>query len=241
MESGKRWVWDLYPLSARPWGNQLVKDDGTAPGHTTEVRRVRGRGRITYLGTGETKPLHTVTFRRSFYVPTDGDIALIRRLYPNDDPYRPAWDRIEAELVVAGHGIDELRKQKAPTVLRLLEKLRLPARHPAKRATKRAGRGGQAVPTSGSALTLKALARRYPKVTQDGRWVSNRQAAGIESVNVETLRSYRAKGEKLAGGRFGRDQHGRIWRIPEGVGRRHPCYLKESLRRGGHEKSKGRH
>ena len=88
--SERRWAWDLYPLAARSWLNRQIANDGTLPGQSTEVRRAQGRGQIVYLEPGEPKPSSKMgMFRRKFYLPTDEDLSILKRLYPTADPHQP--------------------------------------------------------------------------------------------------------------------------------------------------------
>jgi hypothetical protein len=128
LRSQKRWAWSLYPLKPDAWESREIGDTATPPGQTVEVRQSVGRGRITYLSTGESGPMGTRTLKQKFYLPSEADVLLLANLYPDDNPFRPPWARIEAELVAAGQDPDRLRKMNAPAVLSLLEKARTGAR-----------------------------------------------------------------------------------------------------------------
>ena len=117
----KHWVWDLYPLSKRSWLNQEIPNDGTPRGQTINVRRSYGRGRITYLNTGESHPYGTMTLKRPAYIPSEDDLALLRRCYPKDDPQRPSWHNVKRDLVLAGQDGDKLNRTEATVLLGLLK------------------------------------------------------------------------------------------------------------------------
>lgn len=110
-----RWIWDLYPLARRTWGNHQWTDDGTPPGQRVTITRNRPRRKWP-----QGVVIGHVLERRVFYIPTDDDLALLRHRYPNEDPRRPSWDHIEADLTIAGCTADELRRRKAPLLLSLL-------------------------------------------------------------------------------------------------------------------------
>jgi len=139
---GKRWIWPAQPLRRRSWGNLLVKNDGTPTGQTIKRRRAQGHGQSFDLEPGDTKPPGTGVLSQSYYVPTDDDIELLKKLYPKTDPYRPSWDRMEADLVVEGHKSDDLRQEKATTLLRLLEKVRCDPDTSGKSASSKGGQRG---------------------------------------------------------------------------------------------------
>lgn len=62
-----------------------------------------------------------------YYLPTDGDLALCRELFPNSaDPGEPPWLQVEAELLVAGIPSDVLQKEAALTLLNRLKASRKP-------------------------------------------------------------------------------------------------------------------
>lgn len=150
---GKRWVWDLHPLSRHSWGNVQYPDDGTARGQTIELRRAKGMLNGEYavvdLLPGESRPSKKMgTFTRRFYVPTEADLEIVRTKCPdNSDPAVPPWPRIEADLIAAGQSRDELVKLNAPTLLQLL------AAAGSKAAVKRPGRKPDTDPKADAKLS----------------------------------------------------------------------------------------
>ncbi len=129
----KRLVWDLYPLAKDSWGTWEIEDDEHRPDHRVYMRRRRmGDGCLSgtlsneligrLLGCGAKQD----DFEgREGYVPTDDDIALLKLVYPDTDPYRPAWYDIKAELIAAGHDADQLGRSEVPVLLTLLRKARV--------------------------------------------------------------------------------------------------------------------
>jgi hypothetical protein len=63
---------------------------------------------------------------------------------------------------------------------------------------------------------------------QNGQWVKNGVAAGLESLETRSLAAYRAKGVRNQDLTLGRDESGRVWRR-SGSPNSHPWYLKASL------------
>ncbi|MFT3786009.1 MAG: hypothetical protein QM770_07570 [Tepidisphaeraceae bacterium] len=59
---------------------------------------------------------------RHFYRPSREDKALLQTAFPRGNADNPSWHQIEAELVARGHDRAELMGQKAPTLLRFLER-----------------------------------------------------------------------------------------------------------------------
>ena len=105
----KRWVWDLRPLDGRAVKNQQVPDDGTAPGQTTTIQVPEPRRRTLAETAAETaglppppSPGYVRTIPRKVYMPTDDDLAIVRRWRPDDDPRNPPWYKVKAELQAAG-------------------------------------------------------------------------------------------------------------------------------------------
>ena len=76
------------------------------------------------LKPGEPKPSpHMIQLQaRQCYIPTDSDLALLTRHYPGDDPNRPAWQRIKADLTLAGNDRAQLVKSEVPLLLAMLAK-----------------------------------------------------------------------------------------------------------------------
>lgn len=121
----KRWVWDLYPLSAGTWGNRQVPADDTPPGQRMKTSRKRASGRVSYMFSDKpSHPLRVETVWRWAYVPTEDNLAALIRWYPGDAPGCPSWDTIKSELVVASHVAAELDKMEAPVLLAMLGAIR---------------------------------------------------------------------------------------------------------------------
>jgi len=116
----QRWIWDLCPLAREAWGNRQWTDDGTPAGQTIVISHTQTRFIVTTFDGGKNHVNRTVS--RRFYIPTSDDLELLRTLYPQDDPFQPAWYVIKADLVAAGHDADKLDKSEAPVLLKLLGK-----------------------------------------------------------------------------------------------------------------------
>jgi hypothetical protein len=130
-----RWVWSLYPLNSRACGNLEYVDDGTPPGQTITIQKAQGmldgRHQTVYLLPGQAKPSpYMGLFTERFYIPTQSNLDLLRRLRPDDDPNRPAWHQIKADLIVAGHEGSMLARSEVPLLLRLLEQIAAGAKRP---------------------------------------------------------------------------------------------------------------
>ena len=83
--------WDLYPLhpdAITPMKLRVGQED---IGHTHKIQRRRIEG----------NPSRTI--HRRLYFPTDEQLAAMKGFYPNDDPERPPWRKIETALVVGGN------------------------------------------------------------------------------------------------------------------------------------------
>ncbi len=92
------------------------------------------------------------------------------------------------------------------------------------------GRHGSKGTTVSNALS--ELERNTPPVDRDnGQWISNKRAAGIEGLETRTLADYRNRGIVTADKRLGRDRDGRVWRRT-GTPTSHPWYLRSTLKRG---------
>ncbi len=123
----KRWAWDLYPLAKDSWGAWELEDDEQRKDHRVYMRRHKGDG---YLGPPLSNAQIFLLMERGAkpddfavregYVPKADDVALLKRLYPDADPYRPAWYTIKADLVAVGSDGDRLDQSEAPTLLALL-------------------------------------------------------------------------------------------------------------------------
>ena len=123
-ENLTRWVWDLFPLSKDSWGAWQLANDEDRPDQRVFVRRYHGDG---YLGPPVSMDMlarmmeqgHTPEdfAQREGYVPTQDDLDLLKRQYPNSDPYQPVWRAIKSDLVAAGHVPDSMQGHDVPTLL----------------------------------------------------------------------------------------------------------------------------
>jgi hypothetical protein len=128
------WAWDLYPLGRGAWTSRQIRTY-CLPGHTvwlTDIelieRRVPFLDSPTAWRDGRTQAVRTRCYQ-VFYLPTEHDLSIVRRCYPEADPNQPAWARIEADLIAAGRNARELSTFKAPTLIKLLDMARItPAR-----------------------------------------------------------------------------------------------------------------
>ena len=87
----RRWVWDLYPLSAGAWGNRQVLADDTPPGQRMKTSRKRASGRVSYMFSDKpSHPLRVETVWRWAYVPTEDNLTALIRWYPGGqwEPFR---------------------------------------------------------------------------------------------------------------------------------------------------------
>ena len=124
-----RWIWPLYPLLQNAW-ESFEWDVGNAlPGQTIHVAYAQGTlltgvWAEVKLKPGEPKPSpHMLQMQaRQCYIPTDSDLALLSRHYPGDDPNRPVWQRIKADLTLAGNDRAQLVKSEVPLLLAMLAK-----------------------------------------------------------------------------------------------------------------------
>ena len=131
-ENLTRWVWDLFPLSKDSWGAWQLADDEHRPDQRVFVRRYQGDG---YLGPPVSMDMlarmieqgHTPEdfAQREGYVPTQDDLDLLKRQYPNSDPYQPVWRAIKSDLVAAGRAPGSIQGDDAPTLLGLLKRSEL--------------------------------------------------------------------------------------------------------------------
>lgn len=125
-------LWDARPLGSDSWGNVLGFDDGQGGGDFIDMRLWL---RATPGMVNEPpmyRPAHAPLppfFQsggvRRCYRPTDEDTAAVRALYPTHrNPHAPPWQRVEADLIVAGHDRDKLVDLNPPALLGLLRKAR---------------------------------------------------------------------------------------------------------------------
>jgi len=124
-----RWIWPLYPLSPKAWESFEWDVVNALPGQTIHVAYAQGTllngvWAEVKLKPGEPKPSpHMIQLQaRQCYIPTDSDLALLTRHYPADDPNRPAWQRIKADLTLAGNDRGQLVKSEVPLLLAMLAK-----------------------------------------------------------------------------------------------------------------------
>jgi|GEM_PF-3806677 len=122
------WVWDLYPLWPDAWPNCCIEAQNVQRGHTFKHAKTHIENKpVPFIGNprgwykGQTESVN-VESSRVFYRPTAQDLATIRRAQPDGNAEDPSWPNVEAELVAIGHDIATLAEQKAPALVRLLEK-----------------------------------------------------------------------------------------------------------------------
>lgn len=108
-------------MSVDTRGNQSWADDGTPPGQTIFMEHKRDRR--SFNADGTVTKIGELRFKRRYYIPTADDLAIVRQHFRNDDAERPAWMRIKAMLIVAGHEARTLARSEAPVLLALLAKL----------------------------------------------------------------------------------------------------------------------
>ena len=82
-----KWVWDLYPFAEDTWGAWEIDDVLKRPDHRVFMYRYQGEGYVGPVsGTpGQQRP----NLHREGYLPTDDDLALLKRSYPKECPHRP--------------------------------------------------------------------------------------------------------------------------------------------------------
>jgi len=124
-----RWIWPLRPLREGAWESFQWDVGDVRPGQTIHVAYAQGtllngEWAEVKLKPGEPKPSpYMVQLQaRQCYIPTDSDLALLTRHYPGDDPNRPAWQRIKADLTLAGNDRAQLVKSEVPLLLAMLAK-----------------------------------------------------------------------------------------------------------------------
>jgi predicted DNA-binding transcriptional regulator AlpA len=77
---------------------------------------------------------------------------------------------------------------------------------------------------------IAALEASTPPLDEEsGKWVTNKEAAVIDAIEVRSLAVYRSNGAQTSDRMFGVDSDGRIWRRARTPGS-HPWYLRSSLR-----------
>lgn len=224
----RRWVWDLYPLKRKSWGNQEVVDDGTPPGQTVKLRGLGRSYPVSLIS--DRRPVVGVSLLRDFYIPTEDDLGMLRRRYPKEDPHRPAWHRIKADLIVAGHEAASLDESEAPVLLALLSKAKAARRRRGGRRGKGKAQRKSGSKKKGAVSALQKLKKTTPAFdANSGKWVKNKLAAQLEGVETGTLKRYRTEGIRNTDGTLGQDPHGRVWRRP-GLPHSHPWYLRRALK-----------
>lgn len=86
--------------------------------------QVAAEKKLQAEGGAETpQPFGKAVYREAFE-PKDDDFALLAQCYPGDDPHRPDWYRVKADLEAAGHDGDRLVKSEAPVLLAWLRQSR---------------------------------------------------------------------------------------------------------------------
>jgi hypothetical protein len=127
----EEWLWDLYPLAEKAWGNVLGFNDGLGDGNIIDMRLWLRPGQMSNFPPPAYRPAHAPLPPAGFvnggvrrcYIPQAEDLGLVARLFPRiADPANPPWPRVEAELVAAGRNRGELATMNAPTLLLLLAK-----------------------------------------------------------------------------------------------------------------------
>ncbi|HMQ14581.1 MAG TPA: hypothetical protein PKC49_01285 [Phycisphaerae bacterium] len=123
------WLWDARPLEDNSWGSVYGFDDGLGGGDFIDMRlwlRPQARAMtneppIYRPAHAPLPPLYDDGGVRRCYIPSEEDLELVRRAYPEHrNPHVPPWLRIEADLVASGRSRDELLNLNAPALLRLL-------------------------------------------------------------------------------------------------------------------------
>jgi hypothetical protein len=125
-------LWDARPLESDSWGNILGFDDGLGGGDFIDMRLwlrvtpdVTNEPPIYRPAPAPLSPFFKSGGVRRCYRPTDEDTAAVRALYPSHpNPHAPPWQRIEAELIVAGYDRDKLVDLNPAALLGLLRKAR---------------------------------------------------------------------------------------------------------------------
>lgn len=133
------WLWDARPLENDSWGNIRGFDDGLSAGDFIDMRLwlrpaprpLTNEPPIYRPAHAPLPPMYGDGGVRRCYRPTDDDVEIVARVYPNHaNPAAPPWMRIEADLVAAHGSRNELVSTNAPALLRLLP---MPSLKPAKK------------------------------------------------------------------------------------------------------------
>lgn len=128
------WVWPYWPFTRQAsYGSSGVKvgpkelgdnlrlspGDCPSPGETVRCYEASAKSR---LRSPNGSPVGSA---KKYYRPTDEDLDLVRRLWPDiADPGDPPWPRVEAELTVAGTRHEEVERMNASALLMLLVEYR---------------------------------------------------------------------------------------------------------------------
>jgi hypothetical protein len=185
------WLWDLYPLAENAWGNVPAFNDGSGDGHTIDIRRWEAAKSMTNSPLPVYRPAHAplppFAFRdggvRTCYIPQPKDLEIVRRVLPDTpDPRNPSWQEVEAELIVAGHDPEGLRKLKAPTLLRMLEKAKEPE---VDRSRPSKGRGGRKGLSESEKRRRRELASKWQQAKAAG--VGQKQFCRDEAITLKEL------------------------------------------------------
>src|ERR1700683_1302565 len=124
-----RGVWDVYPLNPSSSAGERWPYAAEPPnGREVEISYQVPGSRILD-GSGEVLWQRKRTVRKRYYAPSQRDFEILRRVYPDDDPARPNWLQIKADLMMTGHRREELEAAEVTLVLAWLSKMRLPAVH----------------------------------------------------------------------------------------------------------------
>jgi hypothetical protein len=122
------WLWDYYPLARDAWGNVLGFNDGSGDGHIIRMRMWLRAAPMSNFpppvyrpAQAPLPPMFQDGGSRDCYIPTDADMALVKRLFGDvADAGNPPWPQIAARLIAAGQDRDKLATYNAPTLLLLL-------------------------------------------------------------------------------------------------------------------------
>jgi len=102
------WAWDFTPLHPLSWGNSEVKYEDNIIEAGEAAHRIRDPGTEFERA-------------RNIYVPTEDDLAIIKRHFPRRDPRDPPWLQIKARLMAAQLDKDrDLINLEAPVIVAML-------------------------------------------------------------------------------------------------------------------------